>query len=205
MARLKRRSPLLLRETVPLIVATVIAGFFAATPVPGDDKTSLDSAIVKDFDKRIQDYLKMRQPLVKEVPKLKPTTTSEDIGSHQKALSEGLRDARQTAQQGDIFTPEIATEFRRSITQTMASSNASHIRKSLTHAEPVALTLHVNDRYPAKVPLQSTPPSLLMSLPKLPKELDYRLVGNTLVLRDCDANIVVDLIPNAIVTKTANK
>ena len=48
------------------------------------------------------------------------------------------------------------------------------------------------------MPLQSTPPSLLMNLPDLPKGLEYRLLGNELVLRDADANVIVDYVPNAV-------
>ena len=80
----------------------------------------------------------------------------------------------------------------------MNGSNARGIRESLRHAEPVTLSLRVNDEYPDKVPLQSTPPTLLMNLPKLPKELDYRVIGRALALRDCDANIIVDFIPDVI-------
>ena len=39
------------------------------------------------------------------------------------------------------------------------------------------------------------PPSLLLNLPKLPKELEYRFVGRELILRDIAANLIVDVIP----------
>ena len=70
---------------------------------------------------------------------------------------------------------------------------------SLHHAEPVIdVKVQVNAVYPENVPLQSTPPSILINLPKLPPELDYRIVGHNLVLRDVGANIIVDYIPGAI-------
>lgn len=152
----------------------------------------------QDFEKRVQEYLKMRQPLTKQVPALKTTKLADDIRSHQKDMAATIRVARRDAKQGDLFTPEIAAEFRRLIAQTMTSPEGPKIIKSLRHAEPVALSLHVNDEYPAKVPLQSTPPTLLMNLPRLPKELDYRLIGRALAVRDCDANIIVDFLPDAI-------
>jgi hypothetical protein len=79
-----------------------------------------------------------------------------------------------------------------------AQKNNGDVKKSLARAEPVRLTLHVNDTYPAKIPLQSTPPTILLNLPRLPPELEYRIVGHALVLRDAVANVVVDLIPDAI-------
>jgi hypothetical protein len=80
----------------------------------------------------------------------------------------------------------------------MKGPRAARIRESLKRAEPVKLRLKVNDEYPRTIPLQSTPPTLLLNLPELPKEVDYRIVGRALILRDVDANIVIDFIPNAI-------
>ena len=80
----------------------------------------------------------------------------------------------------------------------MAGTKDADVKKSLARAEPVRLILHVNEAYPAHIPLQSTPPTILMNLPRLPAELEYRIVGHALVLRDAVANIVVDLIPDAI-------
>jgi hypothetical protein len=60
------------------------------------------------------------------------------------------------------------------------------------------IQLKVNRSYPVEVPLQTTPPSLLQNLPKLPPELEYRVVGKALVLRDVNANLIVDFLPNAL-------
>ena len=103
------------------------------------------------------------------------------------------------ARQGDIFTPEISAEFRRLIGITRQGPEAQRIHESLKHAEPLRpRPLRVNAAYPAKVPLQSTPPSLLLNLPKLPPELEYRVVGHDLILRDIEANLIVDFIVNVV-------
>ena len=54
----------------------------------------------------------------------------------------------------------------------------------------------VNAAYPDGLPLQSMPPSLLLNLPQLSKELEYRFVGRELILRDAPANLIVDVIPD---------
>ena len=38
--------------------------------------------------------------------------------------------------------------------------------------------------------------SVLMALPTLPKELEFRFVGRDLILRDTHANLIVDFLPN---------
>jgi len=60
------------------------------------------------------------------------------------------------------------------------------------------MELQVNQSYPERVALQSTPPTLLLNLPELPNGLEYRILGRELVLRDSDANIIVDYVPNAL-------
>ena len=81
----------------------------------------------------------------------------------------------------------------------MDGSAGARVQQSLRHAEPVHLPrLRVNGTYPEGIPLQSSPPSFLANLPKLPVSLEYRLVGRDLVLRDRGANLIVDLIPNVV-------
>jgi len=80
----------------------------------------------------------------------------------------------------------------------MQGGDSARIKSSLKSAEPVKLRLEVNGAYPDNLPLQSTPPTLLLNLPALPQELDYRIVGHALVLRDAKANLILDFIPNAI-------
>jgi len=72
------------------------------------------------------------------------------------------------------------------------------MHQSLRRSEPVVLPLKVNRAYPEGVPLETTPPSLLAKLPELPAELEYRVVGHALVLRDATANLIVDFLPDVI-------
>ena len=60
------------------------------------------------------------------------------------------------------------------------------------------VVLKVNATYPNDTPLPTTPPQLLMNLPKLPEQLEYRIIGKNLIIRDVEANIIVDFVPNAI-------
>jgi hypothetical protein len=156
------------------------------------------TAALQDFEKRIEDYMNLEKNLSKGLSTTKQTTEPQAILDRQSELAHKIRDARSQAKPGDIFTPEISREFRRLLALAMAGQNDSHIKKSLERAEPVHLIVHVNEAYPANIPLQSTPPSILMNLPRLPPELEYRIIGRALTLRDAVANLVVDLMPDAI-------
>jgi len=167
----------------------------AGTPVT----VNRGAVILKDFDRRIGDYVKVHKTVQSEVHRLKPTKSPEAIEQYEHSLARGIRAARRGSRQGDIFTAEITAEFRRLIELTMHGPQAGAIRESLRHAEPLASrALRVNSAYPAATPLQSSPPSLLMNLPPLPAELEYRVVGHSLILRDIEANLIVDFIVNAI-------
>ena len=156
-----------------------------------------DAKLVAEFESRVADYVKLHKQIKSKLP-LKPTDAAARITAHQEDFSAQLIAARSGAKQGDLFTPPIAAEIRRLISIAMQGNGARRVHQSLKRAEPVHLQLRVNDAYPKNVPLQSMPPTLLANLPRLPADLEYRVVGNDLVLRDVDANIVLDFIPRAI-------
>jgi hypothetical protein len=58
--------------------------------------------------------------------------------------------------------------------------------------------LAVNGRYPDEVPMSTMPPQVLAVLPKLPVEIEYRFVGDRLILLDVHAHIVMDYIDRAL-------
>jgi hypothetical protein len=47
------------------------------------------------------------------------------------------------------------------------------------------------------------PPTMFMALPELPDELQYRFVGRDLVLIDLHANLVVDVLREALPAETS--
>ncbi len=158
-----------------------------------------ESQIIDDFGARVTRYLELRTREAGTPPK--PTKSTDKLENKEQEMRTKVQAARANAKQGDIFSPEIAEYFRRQIAATLHGPQGERIRASLHHAEPVHnLPLAVNQAYPEGVPLQSTPPSLLLNLPRLPKELEYRIVGRDLVLHDTAANLVVDFVPNAVPT-----
>ncbi len=156
------------------------------------------SATLADFSRRVDEYAKLHRSLAKDDAALRQSRSFAEIREHADTLAEKLREKRAEARPGDIFTPETAAEFRRLLGATVQGNQGARIEKSMERAEPVKVPLHVNGVYPASIPLQSTPATLLANLPVLPHEVEYRIVGHTLVLLDPAANLVVDYLPNAI-------
>ena len=153
----------------------------------------------KIFTNRVQEYVKMRRDLKASLPALNPTKDTAWIIEHQHALARKIADARRGARQGDIFTPEVAERFRKIINKVFHGPEGRHARKTILPDSPFkVVVLQVNDVCPEEIPLTTTPPTLLLKLPKLPQELAYRIVGHDLTLQDSEARLIVDLIPNAI-------
>ena len=155
-----------------------------------------DAALVSDFEAKVKQYLDFRQQHA-GLP-LKPTDNPGEIVARQRETGNKIRVARAGAKQGEIFSPAIASYFRKQIAASFASRHGNEIRASLAHAEPVKLDLQINQSYPSNQPLQSTPPTLLLNLPELADGLEYRVLNRELVLRDTEGNVIVDYVANAL-------
>jgi hypothetical protein len=189
---------ILAATTVVAIATSLAAGQTPATNSAKPDNAKPDDGqIVKDFETRVSHYLEERKQRAGTSPR--PTTSAEKLEQAQQSVAQKAKLVRDEAKQGDIFAPDIADYFRRQIAIALKGPQGVRIRSSLRHSEPVpGLALRVNQSYPRSLPLQSTPPSLLLNFPPLPKELQYRIVGRALVLLDITPKLIVDFIPDAI-------
>jgi hypothetical protein len=189
-------------------IATVVVlscGLLAAAldgqqPTAANNKVNPDAALLQDFKHRIDAYVQLHKRLEKKAPPLKETEDPAKIKASQDALAAAILRERANARQGDIFTPEIANLFRRLMHPEVKGQKGAETKAALKEDAPPPKTvpLKVNARYPEEAPLPTVPPNLLASLPQLPEELEYRIVGRNLILRDVHANLIVDFIPNAI-------
>ena len=174
------------------LVAIVLIGLLFCLELNAQD----EAGVLREFRDRVQQYSSLRNQ--QGVPN-KPSSSPDKLAQQKEKASEKTQQVRPAAKQGDIFTPRIAAYFKKRIEATLHGPGGDKIIASLKRAEPLPnVHLEVNAPYPPKLPLQSTPPSLLLNLPQLPKGLQYRLVGSTLVLYDETTRLVVDLIPSAI-------
>jgi hypothetical protein len=178
------------------LFAFVAPSFAGQARVPRDSEEARD---FKTFTDRVQAYVKMQKNLEASLPTLKPTKDAAQIVEHQHALASKIADARRDAHQGDIFTHDVTERFRKIIRNAFHGPEGRLARRTIQQDTPFkVIALRVNDVYPESIPLTTTPPTLLLKLPKLPQELTYRIVGHDLTLQDTEARLIVDLIPNAI-------
>jgi hypothetical protein len=183
-----------------LVTALVAMIATAVVTPPGfaQQSTNPDAPLLADFHKRIQAYVDLRAKLNETLPTLPETATPEDVEQHQVALERLITRARAGAKRGDIFTQPIRAHFRRQLARVFDGPEGRAARRSIMDENPRTIRLHVNSRYPTGVVLSTMPPQVLLLLPALPQQLEYRFVGEDLVLLDLQSAMVVDYIDEAI-------
>jgi hypothetical protein len=127
---------------------------------------------------------------------LTETASQAEIASREKALGDAVRRARSTVKRGSIFNDNAARVLRRIVRADYRQRTGQ--KKRLQEDEVPEFQPVLNQAYPSTAALATFPATLLAALPKLPEPLEYRLVSNHLILRDIEANIIVDYVPNII-------
>ena len=151
-----------------------------------------------DFRMRVGDYVALQKALSEKVGPLDESKTPVEIATRERALGEAIRAARAGAKPGDIFTPAIAERFRVVIREEFAHRSRLALEdRDEAQDELPDFTPTVNQIYPTTYPLATFPPGVLGHLPPLSAPLEYRFVQRNLILRDIEANLIVDVLPAA--------
>jgi hypothetical protein len=150
-----------------------------------------------EFKKRVEDYLALQQKLDKSIGELPKEASPQQLDAHQRALGALIQKARPDAKVGTVFSPEMQAFVKQVIGNALKGPAGGTLRASILDENPVNTPIHVNGRYPDTIPMSTMPPDILRGLPELPKELEYRFVGDRLVLLDVRAHLIVDYVEDA--------
>ena len=160
-----------------------------------------DVQAVRDFDARVLEYVALHRLLEGPAPQLHVSTEMRTVRAAMDALAQRIQTARQDSHQGDIFTADIAVVVRKRIAACLTPEEWQRILSEQDETAPAAIPpLRVNARWPPLMPFGFVPPQLLAVLPLLPPELQYRIIGRSLVLWDHHADLIVDFMPGAFTT-----
>jgi hypothetical protein len=163
----------------------------------------------KKFRKAVRDYVELHLKAEGKLNKLH-ADASLTVVEHERALGAAIRARRAGAPPGSIFVPEAQPFFKQLIGEQLAGLEGAPARRAVREGNPrlepgagveraggAAVRVAVNAPYPLSAPLSTVPASVLLTLPGLPPEVEYRFVGRDLVLRDVTANLIVDFISQA--------
>jgi len=178
--------------------------FQTAPPKRAGRAPRMDREEVEEFLEEVQEYIEHRRKAREGLPKLKDKAEPEEVTVYAQQLADNIRERRRGAKQGDVFTPRLARGFRRVFAYELSRTGRDR-KVVLTEGNPTgdeerlpAPKVVVNGQYIPAAPLSTVPPTVLLALPTLPEEVEYRFVGRSLILRDTVANLIIDFIPNAV-------
>jgi len=160
-----------------------------------------DAQALATMNERLKEYVALHIKLERSLPKLPTEATPEQIDKNQRAFEKLLREARASAKPGDIFTPQARPVIIRLLATVFGGPDGKQLKASIMDenpVDPVALKLAVNGRYPDTLPLTTIPPQVLQTLPQLTEDLEYRFIGDWLILLDTHAHVIADVIDNAL-------
>ena len=178
-----------------LIASTVAVG--AQTDLSA--QAAPDNRIARNgFENRVRRYTARRETLARRLPKLPKKATAEQIAAHKAALLKRIMADRKGFARGTIFTPDAEAMVRSIILNHYPRRDRAELRKELAEAENKDVPVRVNAAYPETAELLEMPPTLLLALPQLPKEVRYRFVGNNLLIVDRDSHLIVDYMTGAL-------
>jgi hypothetical protein len=172
------------------------------TTAKSDQPVNPDAQALAEFLDRVNAYVKVHQKLEATLPHLPKEATPQQIDKNQRALGALIQKARRTAKRGDLFTPQSQIVIKRLLAKVFGGADGAALKASIMDENPGVPKIVVNGRYPDSVPLSTIPPQVLEGLPKLPEEMEFRFVGNTLVLMDVHAHLIADFIPDAFPHKS---
>jgi hypothetical protein len=167
-----------------------------------DPKVNPHAAALADFKTRVDQYAALHKRLAKGDSAQQENSDPARINAAKASLASKVRAARVNAKQGDIFTPAVRPVFRRLLAPELKGADGRDAKAILKDDAPApgSVPFKVNAGFPQDQPLPSVPANLLLALPTLPAPLEYRIVGQHLILLDTASDLIVDYILNAITT-----
>jgi hypothetical protein len=198
------------RKSVPLLLIALFltircSPYLPPTTVPQqppDPGLEPFKAALQAYIDQTQQYRKQAAQAQEKTPgKADPNPTSEaSVRVRQNVLADALATKlRPNARQGDLFVPPAAAVIRRDLDAAFAGLRRDLLMDALAEQNDTGRASKpglpaINE--PTDAP--RVPPVIGEMLPPLPKQLEYSFQNRSLLLRDVDAQVAVDFLPDAL-------
>jgi hypothetical protein len=183
-----------LHAIVAAALAASVVGISAATGQGAGGRDGLQL-----FAERVADYAELRQRVDAVFAPWTATGDVDSIFRRRAHLAAAIKAERPNARQGDIFQPSAAIAVRGIAADALDDIDVEFMLEGLYEdcEMPGGYRSQVNAGYPQWA-THEMPYVLLTALPALPAGLQYRLIDHDLLLWDVDANLIVDVLPDAL-------
>jgi hypothetical protein len=151
------------------------------------------------FAERVAAYADLHQRVDAVFPPWRATDDMASIFGRRAYLAVAIKAERPDARQGDIFQPSAASAVRGIVADALSEVDVEWMLQGLYEEceMPVGYRPEINTGYPQWA-THEMPFVLLSALPALPAGIQYRLIDHDLLLWDVDANLIIDVLPNAL-------
>lgn len=158
-----------------------------------------EQAALVEFNRRVNRYATLHRTLEGPVPTPAVSSDPAEIRAAMDTLAASIVRARPSARMGDVITGD-ATGIIRDVIQRTFKGSGRELLAIVEEEEAGGFVPlpRVNARWPEGAASSMVPPKILEQLPRLPQELQYRFRSRHLVLWDMHADLIVDVLPNAI-------
>jgi hypothetical protein len=151
------------------------------------------------FDQRVVAYAQLHRRIDAGFAPLAPSDDLQLLAWRRASVAAAITAERRNAQQGDIFDARVAAAVRDVITNALIGVDLELMLADLYEDcdVPADYRPQVNAAYPDSAS-HAMPPVLLAALPRLPEGIQYRLINRDLMLWDANADVIVDVLPDAL-------
>ena len=161
---------------------------------------AMEEHALAPFNAAVEQYVTLHRCLERSLPPERMFDDAEEMFAARKALRSAILGARPNARQGDVFTPGVALLLIERLDRAISEHghDPADILADINEERlPGIPEPEVNGQYPWGIG-SAMWPTLLRALPALPPELEYRFSNRDLVLIDVHANLVLDILENAL-------
>jgi len=193
--------------TTPLsraVRAACVASLLLVAATGYAQSLPLADPLTLTFTAATREYARMHRRLEQQFGPIQVTDRPETIQRAIAAMAAAIRAERPDAKQGDFFTPALARDLRVRVDQALREHGftaADVLAAGADGPDPAMFAVRVNGTFPWVLGAAMFP-CVTAALPPIPPELQYRIVGNDLVLIDVHASLVVDVLPYVLADLT---
>jgi predicted phosphodiesterase len=191
-----------------LAIVSVVLASACGPNLPPTTVPSQPDPTFEPFRRALQAYVDQTQPYRKQaaqaaesVPgKTEPASGAiASIRARENVLADALKTKlRPNAKPGDLFVPAVAEAIRHQVTEAFAGPRKELLMDGLAEQNEAGKAAPKQVAVNETTDAPKLPPQLIDVLPPLPKQLEYAFVGRTLLLKDTDAQVIVDLLPDTL-------
>ena len=171
-----------------------------AIPAQAIERTPTRQPVPAAFIDRVNDYAAAQRIVITSLGPPLVWREAKQVLRQQRRYASAMREVWPIPGHGGFFTPDVSGYFRDRI-DAIVRDTGIDVATAFEPPDEDEVVVLALPRAAEPVPWNTGPmmwPSMLAGLPELPPELEYRFLGRHLILIDVLANVVVDVLHDAL-------